>query len=97
MAHEYRDILTAEQRLVVLQRLEAAPNQMLDIPRLRAALIEARHALSLDQLQALMNWLDEAGLLIRMGERIMVLKLTARGEDVARGLATHPGVAEVPR
>ena len=61
----------------------------------RFQLAQIGHGVSRDVVEADGAWLDEQGL--AMIERVdglpvTVLRITARGLDVARGLATHPGV-----
>lgn len=95
MASDYRTAMTEDQRLLVLRHLADAPDQCATAAALRTALLGARHQVSADAAAALLAWLDEAGLLILMGEAVPVARLTQRGEDVACGRARHPGVARV--
>ena len=95
MPADYRTAMVEDQRRLILQHLAEAPEQCLTGVRLRVLLTEARHQVSADGLAALLGWLDEAGLIVLMGTAVPVARLTQRGEDVARGLARHPGVAQV--
>ncbi|MBK8638044.1 MAG: ArsR family transcriptional regulator [Chromatiaceae bacterium] len=90
---DYRQALIADQRLLILQHLAGAADQCAPAGALRAPLTAARHQVSHDQLDALLQWLDEAGLIQVLGQAAPVARLTVRGEDVAAGLAAHPGVA----
>ena len=52
------------------------------------------HALSADRLRAELAWLDEQGLITaQQPGGVWLATLSGRGEDVARGLASMPGVA----
>lgn len=90
---DYRQALVEDQRLVLLRHLAAAADQCERVAALRAPLTAARHQVSHDQLDALVQWLDEAGLILLIGQAVPVARLTVRGADVAAGLAAHPGVA----
>lgn len=92
---DYHNAMKEDQRLGILRALVDAPEQTETAVRLRTRLAEARHHPSADALHAMLAWLDEAGLIILMGEAVPVARLTQRGEDIARGLARHPGVARV--
>jgi len=94
LPRDYRAALIEDQRRIVLNTLLGEPEQTAMVGRLREALRGLRHQVSADQLTALLTWLDEAGLLTLLGSEVRVVRLTVRGEDVARGDAKHPGVAD---
>ncbi|MCE8027529.1 ArsR family transcriptional regulator [Halomonas daqingensis] len=90
----YRDVLVADQRLIVLQALEEDPAYSHNEAVLRSVLGTFGHHLSRDALRTELAWLQEQGLItVSDAGGIQVAKLTARGEDVAKGSARVPGVA----
>lgn len=94
----YARVVTEDQRLRVLQVLERDPDGSHNENVLRAALGMAGHRrLSGRRIRDLLDWLAEEGL-VRLEERagLMLAHLTGRGEDVALGGSSLPGVA-VPR
>lgn len=88
---DYRD-MTA--RLVILRHLADCPVYTAPETEIRAVLADEGLTLSGDAVRAHLAWLDEAGLLLLGGGKLLrVPTLTARGQDVASGAARHPGVA----
>lgn len=90
---DYRAAVREHQRLQVLQALSRSPEYTAPVALLLTDLRAHGHPLPYDSLCALLAWLDEAGLVITLGEQVPVARLTQRGDDVARGTARHPGVA----
>lgn len=90
----YREYTAADQRLVIIQALEEDPGYSHNEAVLRGVLGSVGHSLSRDALRTELAWLQEQGLVtITQAGDIQVVRLTARGEDVALGRARVPGVA----
>lgn len=90
----YSDVVSADQRLVILQALEQDAGYSHNEHVLRSMLSATGHHVSHDRLRSHLAWLEEQGLIRieRVGD-LQVACLTARGEDAARGHAIIPGVA----
>ncbi|MEX0732856.1 MAG: hypothetical protein WED00_05745 [Aquisalimonadaceae bacterium] len=90
----YANVVASDQRLVILQALEEDADYSHNEHVLRSVLSQFGHSVSRDRLRTELNWLSEQGL-VSVAETggIHIAKLTARGEDVARGRARVPGVA----
>lgn len=88
------NFLTEDRRLVILRLLETAPGYRLNESVIETALEGVGHTVSRDTVRGDLAWLGEQGLITveTVAERIMVATITKRGEDVAFGHATHPGV-----
>ena len=87
------DLLSSDRRLVVLRILEQT-GDTLNESVLQTVLEQFGHRVSRDVVRAELAWLTEQGLVTSetVGGRIIVVTLTERGADVARGRAKHPGV-----
>lgn len=94
----YEDAVIADARLRVLLLLSAWPAYTGNEAALRAALAEKfGHALGRDKLRTELTWLDEQGLLtLQTPGGIFLVTLNSRGQDVAKGISTVPGVAHLP-
>jgi len=80
-------------RLSVLRALADAPGLTLNESVLTDYLPTLGLTPSRDRIRGALAWLAEQGLIAPIeDESLMVARLTGRGEDVARGRATHPGV-----
>ena len=91
---DYRQYTAADQRLVILQALEQDPGYSHNEAVLRSVLESVGHTVSRDALRTELAWLQEQGLVtITQAGDIQVVRLTARGEDVALGRARVPAVA----
>lgn len=89
-----RDYRDQAARLAILQHLSGCPVYTAAETEIRAALADVGLVLSGDAVRGHLAWLDEAGLILVGGGKLLrVPTLTARGQDVATGAATHPGVA----
>ena len=91
----FSEAVTANQRLVALQVLQQDPAGTCNENVLRAALDMAGHRkLSPRRVRDLLHWLAEQGL-AALEERagLMLARITDRGEDVALGGSSVPGVA----
>lgn len=92
---DFRQAAAEDQRLVLLQTLTRAPDYCAPEHLLRTALAAAGHHPSADQTRGHLEWLDEQGLVVLVGELTKVARLTLAGEDVATGAARRSGVARV--
>lgn len=94
----YENAVIADARLRVLCLLSAWPAYTGNETKLRAALAERfGHALWRDELRTELTWLDEQGLLtLQTPGGIYLVTLNSRGQDVAKGISTVPGVARLP-
>lgn len=90
----FADRLREARRLALLQLLAEAPEYEAGQDLLYMALPDQGLAASADQVAGELAWLAEQGLvsLAEIG-RVRLARITARGLDVARGLAQVPGVA----
>lgn len=93
----FAELLAADRRLAILMFLEGAAGRELNTFVLREALDRTGHNVSRDQVAGDAAWLAEQGLaevekVGPAGAQVTVVRLTARGSDVATGRAVHPGV-----
>ena len=91
----FSEAVTANQRLVALEVLQQDPAGTCNENVLRVALDMAGHRkLSSQRVRDLLHWLSEQGL-VALEERagLMLARITGRGEDVALGGSSVPGVA----
>lgn len=82
-----------DRRLVILQLLVESPGYKANQYLLQTALDSFGHEVSIDLVRTDLAWLAEQRLvhLEEIGGQFMP-SITARGLDVARGRALHPGV-----
>jgi polyribonucleotide nucleotidyltransferase len=87
-------LMEEDRRLAILRLLESQQGYHLNDSVVQDALSRLGHAVSRDQVRTDFAWLDEVGLLSVevVLDRVHIAKLTSRGVDVAKGLATVPGV-----
>lgn len=89
------NVIVKNRRLAILRFLAEDADYSHNTSVLQAALAQIGHGVSRDVVEADAAWLDEQGLALIEhveGLPVTVLRITSRGLDVARGLATHPGV-----
>lgn len=91
--NSFERLLNEDRRLMILRLLAEDPCYQVNVYVLRPALQAVGHAVSHDKVTGDLAWLAEQGL-VTVGEAsgVTVGKLTARGADVAAGLAIVPGV-----
>lgn len=91
----YSEVVTADQRLRVLQMLEADPDGSHNADVLRAGLEAVGHrGVTYRRVRDLLDWLAAKGLVALEDRQTHVLaRLTAAGEDAALGGSQVPGVA----
>lgn len=86
-------VLQEDRRLVILRFLSEDPDYTLNTSVLQSALSAYGHGVSRDRVETDCAWLNEQELVVleKLGN-VTVVTLTARGQDVAEGKATVPGV-----
>ena len=93
MKTDYRDVVAEHLRLTILRFLHEQNDYALNESILLDLVARLGFAPSRDNLRAQLAWLQEQGLISLAGpEHCQVATLTPRGEDVALGRATVPGV-----
>lgn len=90
---DFSDLLSQDRRLVILRFLAEDQDRTLNTSILQDALDQVGHGCSRDCVDTECAWLAEQGLVTteRVGP-VTVVTLTGRGQDVAEGKATVPGV-----
>jgi len=89
-----KDIFCPNQRIIILQGLEQDSDYSLSNEMLQRLLKMYGHGLGIDEVDRLIDWLAEKGLVTKeeIGNGIRVAKLTRAGLDVAKGLVRIEGV-----
>lgn len=91
---ELSEFLQARRRLLILRAAGVGQAYTADETVLSHSLRGAGVAVSRDVLRGDLAWLEEQGcLLAQQPGGVWVVTLTARGSDVAKGLAHCPGIA----
>ncbi len=91
--NSFARLVTEDRRLVILRFLHEDPDYKLNTSVLQTALDAVGHSASRDQVETDAAWLGETGLVeIETVGNVRVVRLTARGADVAMGRAVVPGV-----
>lgn len=90
----YQQLLTEDQRLVILRILSELPSYKANSSTIRNLLAQYGHDISRDKVKTELSWLNEQGLitLTDLTEHVLVATLTARGEDIATGRTSIIGV-----
>jgi len=89
----FTDLLICDRRLVILRFLAEDQDHKLNTSILQEALDQVGHGVSRDCVETDCAWLAEQGLArTEPVGPVTVVELTGRGEDVAEGRATVPGV-----
>lgn len=96
MSNNMRGIITADQRLVILQSLEACNNDA-NQNIIQTCLVEYGHSISMDLVRTHLAWLEEQELITVNKASVCdvsfyVAEITQRGLDVANGRAVIDGV-----
>ena len=90
----FAEVETQDRRLVILRGLQAAAHYTANAYLMRRYCESLGHTISADRIEQDIAWLAEQGLVTRKAtEGVTVATLTQRGQDVADGSATVPGVA----
>ncbi|MDR3361665.1 MAG: ArsR family transcriptional regulator [Desulfovibrio sp.] len=95
MANKVFEIMVKSRRLAILRFLSEGAGYELNTSILQAALDAAGLNSTRDAVEGECAWLAEQGLVVvesMEGVRIIVVRLTPRGLDVARGHVVYPGV-----
>lgn len=89
----YEKILKEDARLVMLMHFQAQNDRTLDQHLLQRLLKASGRSLSMDKIRTELAWLKEQSL-IRYEENdgALVATILLRGEEVAQGVVTVPGV-----
>lgn len=89
----FKSLLTEDQRLVILRSLHEMQGYEANESIVDSCLDAYGHNISRDQVRNHLAWLEEQGLVtLRQVSDCKIARLTGRGEDVATGQATVPGV-----
>ncbi|ELL9331488.1 ArsR family transcriptional regulator [Vibrio fluvialis] len=89
----FKELLTEDQRLVILRSLHEMAGYEANESIIDSCLDAYGHKISRDMVRNHLAWLEEQGLLtLRDVGGCQVARLTGRGEDVATGQARVPGV-----
>lgn len=95
MKENYAQTLTAERRLVLLRILHELPQYTANSSTLTTLLEHWAHRPSRVEVKADLRWLEDRGL-VKLeeiaGGDVLIVKLEARGEEVATGRITIEGV-----
>lgn len=89
---DYLDTLRRHRRLAILRHLEASPEYTSNASILQDVLAAVGLRSTRDQVTTEIAWLREQGFVLAEGEGFVVVTATARGAEIARGLATHPDI-----
>ena len=92
----YNNFATEQARRLILEALEKDPDYEHNEEVIRGVLELYGHHFSRDKLRTELHWLAEQGLVgIEKTQHLdlLLVRLTARGEDVALGRTRVPGVA----
>lgn len=95
MSTSFADYLRQDQRLVMLRILSEVPQYRSNSSVIHSLLGKFGHHPSRDQIRAELTWLGEQGLVsVDDIGSVLVVTLTERGEDVATGRSSVPGVSK---
>ena len=95
MSHneEFQRKAAEDRRLVILRFLDEEDDGLMSVSLMQDALAMMAHRVSRARVLEDAAYLEKLGLLkIEYMGDVPLLRLTARGEETARGLATVPGV-----
>lgn len=93
MSYE-QDVFRPHLRIAMLRLLDGSPGYQLNDSLLADGCRALGLAVTRDQARTEVSWLAEQGFVTReaCGERLLLVKLTERGSDVATGAAQVDGV-----
>ncbi len=90
---DFDELVTQDIRLVILRLLEEDQNFSLNDSLIQGGLELIGHGVSRDKVRTEIGWLKEQGLVeIKMVGSVTVATLTERGQAIALGRASAPGV-----
>lgn len=91
---DFAEHLRQDRRLVLLRLLAELPAYRANSSVLYVALEQFGHSTTRDQVKTELRWLEEQALVVvEEAGPVLVATLRERGQDVAKGRATVPGVA----
>lgn len=91
--NDFANHLTEDRRLVILRVLMESAGYTANEYLLHSMAERLGHVVSADRIRTDLTWLQEQDLLTTDEVAgVLIAKLAARGEDVARGRAVVPGV-----
>jgi len=85
-------IVSEDQRLIILRVLSEDAGYSHNEYVIQAALAQLGHHVSGDVVKTQIAWLEEQDLLTTEDNGVLIATLSTRGDDVAHGRATVPGV-----
>ncbi len=89
----FKTLLKEDQRLVILRVLDEMDGYEANESILDACLESYSHHISRDEVRTHLAWLEEQDLItLRTMADCQIARLTGRGQDVATGKASVPGV-----
>ncbi len=89
----YAETLSKHRRLTILRALNEAPGYTANESLLNAVCNDFGVTTNRDQMAAELAWLEEQQLIsLEDIAGLKVARITERGQDVAAGKASHPGV-----
>lgn len=89
----YSETVQRHARIAILRYLAEQPDYSLNDSMVRELLGQLAIAYTRDQVRAELAWLAEQGLVtIEELRDLQIAKITERGDDVAKGRATVPGI-----
>lgn len=88
----FATIVTEDQRLIILRVLSEDAGYSHNEYVMQSALAQLGHHISADAVHTQIAWLAEQGLVTTQNSGVLIATLTRRGDDVAHGRATVPGV-----
>lgn len=95
MSTNFSEFLRHDQRLVMLRILSELPQYRSNSSVIASLLGRFGHHPSRDQVKGDLTWLGEQGLVsVDDIGTVLVVTLTERGEDVATGRSSVPGVSK---
>lgn len=88
------ELLQEDRRLAILRVLHDQPGLCLNDSVIHVALERLGHTVGRDTVRSDMAWLQDVGTVVteEVAGRVLVAKLTQRGEDVALGRTKIPGI-----
>lgn len=89
----YANLITEHLRITILRLLAEQPDYCLNDSVIKDLVPSYGFNPSRDRIRTQLNWLAEQELVtLENSQRCIIARLSERGEDVARGAATCPGV-----
>jgi len=90
--NNFSKIVDEDQRLIILHVLSEDAGYSHNEYVIQSALEQLGHHVSSDTVHTQIAWLEEQRLVTTKNSGVLIVTLTTRGNDVAKGRATVPGV-----